>query len=231
MNTVLEGLLYRRATEKRAFQPLDPGQPMGGMQQQMDPAMAQGGGMPPQPGMDPSMMQGGGMPPQPGMDPAMAQGGGMPQPDPQTGLITDPQTGMMIDPASGLVIDPASGQAFDPQTGEPVDMGGGEQQQEPIIGDMPLGEFKQMVREIVADVITGGKVNGEENADMKSTASGEINEKLDALIQLLGGGAQAAPAGMMGAGAGEPMAMERTAAANGKTDWSLADMILKNAKR
>jgi len=71
MRQQLQGMLSDLKQSKAAFQAMPP-MPMPGS---MDPAM--GGGMPP----DPAMMQGGGMPPGMPPDPAMMQGGGAP-PDP-----------------------------------------------------------------------------------------------------------------------------------------------------
>jgi len=136
----------------------------------------------------------------------MPQQGGQ-QMDPQTGLPIDPNTGMPMDPQSGLLVDMQSGMLIDPQSGQPVadlqgnpvqgggqgGMPGGEQGNvmDMPIGDLPLSEFKQMLREVVADVMTGGKAEkGEGEKDQKDAATGAILEKLDLLTQALMGGGQ-----------------------------------------
>jgi hypothetical protein len=224
--------------EKKAFQPMPGGQPPmpagAPAGAPMDPAMAQGGGMP----MDPAMAQGGGMP----MDPAMA--GGAP---------IDPATGMPMDPAAmggGVPMDPAAaGMPVDPATGMPIDPAMLEQvaAAEPMVADLTLSEFKQTIREVVSDIMTGGPM--EETEDKKSTEIGEINEKLnmlvDALAALTGGApapvpeeaaAMAPMAGepaFMGAGAGVPVAaegMEQQASVK-KGKQTVADLIISKINR
>jgi len=208
--------------EKQAFQPMPGGQPP------MDPAMAGGAGAPP---MDPAMA-GGGMPMDPAMaggapmDPAMA--GGMPPVDPATGMPIDPMTGAPIDPAM--------------MGGAPV---------EPLVAEMTLSDFKQTIREVISDVLTGGPMEGEGDdaaSDKKDTQLGEINEKITMLADVLTGGAASAAAdpaamdagapmggdaAMMGAGAGVPVApegMEQQASHN-NSKRSVADLIISRVNR
>lgn len=181
---------------KRAFQPMPGGQ----MPQQGQDPMMMGGGGPPggAPPMDPSMMGGGGAPPggapmgpPPGgmMPPG---GGGGQQVDPQTGLPVDPQTGLLMDPQSGMLIDPATGTMIDPNTGQPVDMGGGAPGgavPAPGLADLSIEDLKSLIKDTIIEVLTGqGEGRKEEQGDKKSTELGEINEKLDTLIQMLGAG-------------------------------------------
>lgn len=222
--------------QKKAFTPLDPNQPGGGAM----PMPPQGGApMPPQGGAP--------MPPQGGgeqVDPAT----GLPI-DPQTGMPMDPNTGMLVDPQSGMLIDPASGQMIDPNTGQPVDpnmMGGGGgmpgQEMPMVVGDLPIEEFVALIQQVVADSLANAGAAGpqqptEETKEKKETTIADLNEKLDMLMSSLGMGApdQGVPSGMMGAGAGAPVAppmgMEQQASDNKNKSFNLADMILANVRK
>ena len=109
------------ALNKLAYVPLTPAaEDAMGVPPSTDPAMA--GGQPP---MDPAMMQGGGMPPMPPQgDPAMMggmppQGGGIQTVPGPNGEPIDPETGFIVlDPMAGIEQDPLTGILFNKMTGE-----------------------------------------------------------------------------------------------------------------
>ncbi len=220
-------LLLSGGLSKHAFDPMPGGQQM--PPQGQDPS--QGGQMPPQ-GMDPSQMQG-----QP-MDPSQMQGGMPPQ-----GMDPSQMGGM---PPQGM--DPSQMQGMDPSQ-----MGGQMPPQEPSIAELSLTDFRNLLREVVSDVlINGGKIDAE-TGDKKDSNS-EIKEMLSQLMMMLTGGqpapdqggqpqgdpsaqggqqAQQVPA--MGAGAGQPMpppqGMEQQASARRGNIMSLADLIIDRTTR
>ena len=211
------------SNEKRAFQPMPGGQvppmaPPGGMP--MDPSMM-GGAMPPgaMPPVDPAT----GMP----MDPAM-MGGGMPPVDPATGMPMDPAMmggGMPpVDPATGMPMDPA--------------MAGGD----PAAEEAAMEEqLRTMIREEVQAVLDGQAPPSDKKPEEGTNS--EIGQKLDLIMQTLGIGDTAAPAGPMdpmaapadpmmapegGAGAAEPQ-MEKMQSARGPK--TIAQVLAEGARR
>ena len=98
------------ALNKLAYVPLTPAaEDAMGSQPPMDPAMMQGGGMPPMPPqVDPAMQ--GGMPP---------QGGGIQTVPGPNGEPIDPETGFIVlDPMAGIEQEPLTGILFNKMTGE-----------------------------------------------------------------------------------------------------------------
>ena len=159
-----------------------------------------GGGMPP---MDPSMMQGGGTPP---MDPAMMQGGGMPPMDPSM-----MQGGM-----------------------DPSMMQGGMDPMMMPITELTVGDLAGLIAEIVSEVSGGAAPVAEPKKDTPAagTAPGnaEVVDRLDQILQLLGGGAEAAaPMGPMDGPVAPGMGAPKIASAT--STKSIADMIIERMKK
>lgn len=108
-----------------------------------------------------------------------------------------------------------------------------------MVAEMPVDEFKQMLREVVADVMTGGDGGGE-SADPNEERLSRVEQMLEMMAGALGlpdpeaMGGDMAPQGppMMGPpGAGMPaMGMEQQASAVGHKPMSLADMIISHSR-
>lgn len=121
------------------------------------------------------------------------------------------------------------------QGGMPPEMGG----MPMMVAEMPVDEFKQMLREVVADVMTGGDGGGE-SADPNEERLSRVEQMLEMMAGALGlpdpeaMGGDMAPQGppMMGPpGAGMPaMGMEQQASAVGHKPMSLADMIISHSR-
>jgi hypothetical protein len=148
----------------------------------------------------------------PPMDPSMAGG---------TAAPVDPMTGMPMDPSMAGP--------------EPVDISA------MPIAELTVGDLKQMIREVVADVITGGPTD-EAAADKKDTGA-DLEAKVDMLIDALGlspdmasaPGEMVGSGGAMGAGAGMPIPAgggggggQEVQASTGQQK-DLADMIIECA--
>lgn len=182
--------LVRKAMRKLAFVPLTPAAQdamAGGMPAEdpnamppMDPAMTQGGGMPPMPPQvgDPAMA--GGMPPQGGQIQTVPGPNGEPI-DPETGfIVVDPQQGIEQDPLTGILFSKFTGEFATPD-GQPIPPDQAQAMIEDAMaqqGGMPAGDpGMSMPPQVDPAMMQGGGMPPAEDPAMASQQAPVIDDQ------------------------------------------------------